>query len=226
MSMPVLALPPPLRNGDRLTREEFLRRWEAMPEVKHAELIGGIVRMASPVSAFHKDFQFSMNVWLGSYIPATPGCGGGANGTWLMAPNEVPQPDLDFRILPEYGGQSRVEGAYAAGAPDLVIEVSQTTSVKDAGAKLRLYESCGVREYLIVRPERRQAAWRELFEGKYREIAPDKDGVLRSRVFPGLWLDTEALWDSDFARLQATVQRGLATAGHREFVERLQRAKR
>ena len=47
-SAPVLL--PPLREGDRLTREEFLRRWEAMPDLKWAELIDGIVYM--PISCF------------------------------------------------------------------------------------------------------------------------------------------------------------------------------
>jgi hypothetical protein len=37
------ASPPPLRDGDRLTSGEFLRRWEAMPDLKHAELIDGVV---------------------------------------------------------------------------------------------------------------------------------------------------------------------------------------
>ena len=44
---------PPLVEGQRLTREEFLRRWEAMPELKRAELIGGVVHMPSPLSAAH-----------------------------------------------------------------------------------------------------------------------------------------------------------------------------
>ena len=40
---------PPLRNGDHLTREEFERRYSAMPELKRAELIEGVVYMPSPV---------------------------------------------------------------------------------------------------------------------------------------------------------------------------------
>jgi hypothetical protein len=41
---------PPLQNGDHLTRDEFMRRYEAMPELKKAELIEGVVFMGSPVS--------------------------------------------------------------------------------------------------------------------------------------------------------------------------------
>ena len=40
---------PPLENGDRLTRDEFERRYDAMPHVKKAELIEGEVYMPSPV---------------------------------------------------------------------------------------------------------------------------------------------------------------------------------
>ena len=47
MAAPVLL--PPLHDGDRLTSDEFIRRWEAMPDLKHAELIDGIVQMPSPV---------------------------------------------------------------------------------------------------------------------------------------------------------------------------------
>ena len=40
---------PPLENGDRLTRDEFERRYEAMPHLKKAELIEGVVYVPSPV---------------------------------------------------------------------------------------------------------------------------------------------------------------------------------
>lgn len=40
---------PPLENGDRLSRTEFERRYMAMPKLKKAELIEGIVYMASPL---------------------------------------------------------------------------------------------------------------------------------------------------------------------------------
>lgn len=219
MSAPVLL--PPLRDGDRLTREEFLRRWEAMPDLKQAELIDGIVYMPSPISKIHRNFQFRLSFWLGTYIAATPGCDGGGTGTWLMSKESAPQPDIDLCILPEYGGQSRVEGDYPAGAPELVVEVSHTTSARDSGVKLRLYERSGVREYIIVKPAKRQIVWRELVDGKYREIEPGADGLLRSCVFPGLWLDPQALWDGGLDALSGVVQRGTATPEHAEFVRKL-----
>ena len=208
MAAPVLL--PPLRDGDHLTRDEFMRRWEAMPNLKWAELIDGVVHMPSPISKIHGDFHIRMSGWLVFYVTARPQCQLLSAGTWLMSPNSAPQPDLALCLRPEHGGQSRDEGAYAAGAPELIVEVSHTTSTKDTGVKLRLYERSGVREYLIVRPSKRQLTWLELVDGKYQEIAPDEDGLLRSLVFPGLWLDPMALWNCDFPGLAAAVQRGVA----------------
>ena len=224
MAAPVL--PPRLRDGDRLTRDEFLSRWEGMPDLKFAELIDGIVYMASPVSNTHCDYHFRLSYWLGSYIAATPGCKAGIAGTWLMSEDSAPQPDLALEIDPKFGGQSRIEGDYSAGAPELIVEVSHTTSPKDMGAKLRLYERSGVLEYVTVRPRQQQVVWRELIGARYRENDPDEDGGLRSRIFPGLWLDAAALWACDLPALAATVQQGIATSEHAEFVEQLARSKR
>jgi Uma2 family endonuclease len=224
MAAPVF--PPLLRDGDRLTRDEFMRRWEQMPDLHFAELIDGIVYMPSPVSRVHGVFHSRSNYWLVSYIAATPGCEAADAVTWLMSEDSAPQPDLSLRIESAFGGQSRIEGEYPAGAPELVVEISYTTSAKDMGAKLRLYERSGVLEYVTLRPRKQQIIWRELIEGKYREIAPDEDGLLRSRIFPGLWLNPAALWAGDVQALAATLQQGIATSEHGEFVERLARAKR
>ena len=208
MAAPVLL--PPLRDGDYLTRDEFMRRWEAMPDLKWAELIDGVVYMPSPISMIHCDYHMRMSGWLSCYATVTPECLPLSAGTWLMSRDSAPQPDLAMCILPEHGGQSGEEGAYCAGAPELIVEISHTTSVKDTGVKLRLYERSGVQEYLMVRPTKKQATWLELVDGKYQEIAPDEDGLLRSRVFPGLWLDPMSLWNRDLPGLAAAVRRGVA----------------
>ena len=224
MAAPVF--PPLLRDGDRLTRDEFMRRWEQMPDLKWAELIDGIVYMPSPVSDIHGDFQIRLGYWLVSYTAATAGCAARDAGTWLMSEDSAPQPDLSLRIDAKFGGQSRLDGDYPAGAPELVVEISHTTSAKDMGAKLRLYERSGVLEYVTIRPRKQQIIWRELIKGRYREIAPDKDGLLRSRIFPGLWLNPVAVWAGDVQALAATLQQGIATSEHAEFVAQLARAKR
>jgi Uma2 family endonuclease len=221
--MPIAAhtLPPPLRNGDSLTSDEFLRRWEAMPELKHAELIDGIVYMPSPVSIEHADYHLPLSGWLANYVAATPGCRAGADGTWLMGERNVPQPDIALRILPDYGGQSRVEGKYPAGAPELIVEVAASSRARDLGIKLKLYERMGVREYLIALPGESRLIWYEWSAGGYRRLEPGADGIFRSVCFPGLWLSPDALWRLDLQQLFAVLREGIATPEHAAFVERL-----
>src|ERR1700676_895937 len=91
---------PKLVAGTKLTADEFLRRWDAMPHVRHAELIEGIVYMPSPLSWEHGQFDRRLGWWLGCYLVRTPGCDAAHNATWLMG-EDVPQPDLSLLILPE-----------------------------------------------------------------------------------------------------------------------------
>ena len=218
MSTAVPVMLPPLRDGDRLTREEFLHRWEAMPDLKHAELIGGIVYMASPTLSTHDRFHSLMHAWLYDYARATPGCAAGLEGTWLMAADAAPQPDTTLRILPEYGGQSRVVNDYLTGAPELAVEISHSSSSRDLGVKADLYRRGGVREYLVLLTQGPEVIWREAVGQRYRKLTPASSGVLRSRVFPGLWLDADALRQWDESRVFATLSEGLASAEHSEFV--------
>jgi Uma2 family endonuclease len=225
MSLAAIPLRPPLREGDRLTSTEFLRRWDAMPELKHAELIDGVVFMPSPVSLGHGDQHVDLSYWLRLYTEQTPGCRAGGDSTWIMGPKDVPQPDIALRILPEYGGQSTVKGKYAGGAPELIVEVTGSTSSRDLGVKLDLYRRAGVREYITILLPASQVIWRQLVRGRYKEIAPDEDGLLRSRVFPGLWLDPAAVWDSKRS-LRTAIEQGTRSPEHAAFVRRLVARKR
>jgi Uma2 family endonuclease len=225
MSVAAIPLLPPLRGGDRLTSAEFIRRWEAMPELKHAELIDGIVFMSSPVSTTHGDQHVSLSGWLWLYAEHTPGCRGGGESTWIMGPKDVQQPDIALRILPEYGGQSTLAGKYLGGAPELIVEVSGSSTSRDLGLKLDLYRRVGVRENLTILVNPQQVIWRQLVRERYKEIAPDEDGLLRSRLFPGLWLDPAAVWDRERS-LRTAVELGTLSPEHTAFVRRLAARKR
>ncbi len=218
MSSLAIALPPTLHEGDRLDSAEFLHRWEAMPDLKHAELIDGVVFMSSPVSLDHGDTHHDISTWVGVYRSRTPGCKSGVDSTWVMGPKDIPQPDVNLRILSARGGQSGETGKYGAGAPELIVEVSGSSLSRDLGIKLELYRRVGVREYLTVQLNPRKIVWREFADSSYRDIQPDADAILRSLVFPGLWLDPEALWNG--APLPA-LERGLASPEHAAFVQRL-----
>jgi Uma2 family endonuclease len=221
MSISAPVSPPPLRDGDRLTADEFLRRWEAMSGLQHAELIDGIVYMPSPVSSKHGVFHLSLSGWLDNYIAYTPGCSGDVEATWQMGERDVPQPDLALWILPDHGGQSRVAGEYSAGAPELIVEVAASSRARDLGAKLRLYERMSVREYLIAVVSQRNFIWYQSTANGFQPLVPDFDGIFRSRCFPGLWLDPAAFWQLDRARVRTVLQQGLVSTEHAAFVTRL-----
>jgi len=214
----------PLVSGARLSREEFLRRWEALPEVKFAELLEGVVYMPSPLSVSHGDLDSVVNFWLCYYSAFTPGCRVSSNATWLML-EDAPQPDCCLRILPEYGGQSSVKRKLGGGAPELAVEVALSSAARDLGPKLRLYRAAGVQEYITVLLEESQVLWRKLVSGAYSLLAPGADGLVRSSVFPGLWLDPAALLGGDEPRLLEVVRQGLDSAEHQQFVEALQQRK-
>lgn len=226
MSLAAAVLPPILREGDRLTNKEFLLRWEAMPDLKHAELIDGIVHMPSPVSVGHGDYYVMFASWVATYARATRGCRAGGDTTWLMSEGQVPQPDIALRILPEFGGRSTLQGPYAAGSPELIIEAATSSRTKDLGPKLALYQRCGVPEYITFTTRDKTVIWRELVEGRDIPMTPDARGIIKSRTFPGLWLDTQAAARLDDATVHTTLRRGLRTAAHRKFVERLASAAR
>jgi Uma2 family endonuclease len=212
---------PPLVPGDFLTREEFLRRWEAMPHIKFAELIRGVVYMPSPLSWEHGDTDQNVATWLGVYKAATPGCGGAVNATWLMSEDDAPQPDNSLRIRPEHGGQSRMEGKYAAGAPEFLAEVCVSSTSYDLHQKLEVYQEAGVQEYLAVLVREREVRWHRLVSGRFEVVLVSADGVYRSAAFPGLWLDAGALLRGDLARVLAVLHEGLDSPEHKQFVDQL-----
>ncbi len=111
---------PPLEFGDKLTREEFMRRWEANPEIKHAELIGGRVCMPHLVTAEHVKMHADVSAWIEEYSAATPGTRGSSRATTFVLSDTL-QPDMLLRVQAEYGGMTWDEGEYLAGAPELVL---------------------------------------------------------------------------------------------------------
>jgi Uma2 family endonuclease len=215
---------PPLENGDHLDQRTFHARYEVMPEDCRAELIGGIVYMASPQKAPHSKAQRLTARWLDEYAEATPGTEALINNTQILAPDSEPEPDGCLFISPECGGQVYVDdNEYFNGAPELVVEVSSATESIDLNRKKRDYEKAGVREYVVLALRTQQVFWFVRQRGKYKEVPLPADGVFRSRMFPGLWLDAEAMLGNDRQRVLAALRRGLATPEHAAFVAKLQR---
>lgn len=217
---------PPLQPGDHLTVPEFERRYRAMPELKTAELIEGVVFMPSPVTDIdHGVPHFDLNGILFLYRVVTPGVRGGDNST-LRLPLEasMPQPDGYLRILPEYGGRALIgPDGFVLGAPDLIAEIAASSASYDLHEKLRAYQRNGVREYIVWRTQDRAIDWFGLRAGTFRRLARGRKGVVRSKVFPGLWLDVPALVADDIARAYQVAQEGVTSAAHAAFVARLQK---
>jgi Uma2 family endonuclease len=214
---------PPLETGDRLSRAEFERRYEAMPDLKKAELIEGVVYVPSPVRMHHHaEPHFDLISWLGHYEWATPGVIGADNASTRLDLENEPQPDAVLLIDPARGGQARVSADdYLEDAPELVAEVASSSVSYDLNAKFAVYRRNGVREYLVWRVWDRQVDWFVLRGRNYVRLRLDKTGLYRSKVFPGLWLDPAALVRGDTEALRAALQRGLASPEHAAFVARL-----
>lgn len=211
---------PPLRNGDRLSQPEFHRRYEAHPDNTKFELIDGVVYMASPMTLDHSEGDWELSTILGLYKGSTPGVGGGPNATVILGESGEPQPDHHLRILPEYGGRTSKQGKYLAGGPELIAEVAFSSVSIDLHKKKSDYRRAGVCEYLVVCLEDEVVRWFDLTQD--RELTIDPDGILRSWMFPGLWIDTAALFLSDTNRLVEVLRQGLATPEHADFVASLQ----
>jgi Uma2 family endonuclease len=216
---------PPLQNGDRLTAEEFERRYDAVPDLKKAELINGVVYLAPPVSLEdHGGPHFDVIGWLAVYRMATPGIRGADNASLRLPLNNRPQPDACLIIESAYGGQVQIVDGYLVGAPELIVEVAATNANYDLNDKLDLYRKYGVREYVVWRVFDKEIDWFVLRAGQYERLAPAPDGISRSEVLPGLWLDATALIAGDMRRVLQAVQQGASSPEHAAFVARLRQA--
>jgi Putative restriction endonuclease len=226
MSMSI-ATPTPRRattglvEGDHLDQPEFHARYETMPPGVKAELIDGVVYMPSPVSGGHGDSQSHVIVWLGFYAVETPGVQTSGELTVILGRRSEPQPDAVLRIRPECGGRSTINEGYLRGAPELIVEVARSSRFVDLGPKLADYARAGVPEYVVVALEPDEIHWFQRNAETLAAVEPGPDGVYRSVVFPGLWLDPHALLSGDLRRLRQVVDQGVATPEHTEFVARL-----
>jgi hypothetical protein len=214
---------PPLVNGEHLTRDEFEHRYDAMPDLKKAELIEGVVHMPSPVRhGQHSSPHSTVVGWLWVYRAGTPGVDSGDNGSLRLDLSNMPQPDGYLIVRPEHGGQVRIsEDDYIEGGPELVAEVSASSAGYDLGGKQGAYLRNSVLEYIVWRVLDRAVDWFIRRDDRYELLERGADGILRSAAFPGLWLDPAALVRGDLATVLAVVQQGLASPEHAAFVARL-----
>jgi hypothetical protein len=238
---------PPLVEGQRLDQRTFHARYEAMPPGTRAELINGVVYihkyvhgigkvwasrgrlphipvcevLFSPVGPLHGRAHLVTAGWINCYLENTPGVDGLDNASTALGTKSEPQPDAMLRIPWECGGRTRDDAGIIEGVPELLAEVSHTTRYIDLGPKLEDYERVGVREYVVRTVEPDAVYWFVLRDGRIMQLQPGPDGIYRSEVFPGLWLDPQALIRGDRRRLREVIEFGCATPEHAAFVARL-----
>ena len=137
---------PPLEGGDRLTRAEFERRYEAMPHIKKAELIEGVVFMPSPVhySSHSKPHAYIIG-WLAFYCSSTPNVDLGDNATVRLDMDNEVQPDALLRLDAAQGGTSHLsDDDYLEGPPELIVEIAASSASYDLHDKLNVYRRNGL----------------------------------------------------------------------------------
>ncbi|MBD6617822.1 Uma2 family endonuclease [Komarekiella sp. 'clone 1'] len=215
---------PRLENGDKLTRYEFERRYNAMPNLKKAELIEGIVYIMPAALRFRSHGQPHgwILTWLGTYEAATPGVALGVEPTVRLDLDNEPQPDAVLLIAPEAGGQAKLsDDDYIEGAPELVVEIAASSAAIDLHAKKQAYRRNGVKEYIVWQVLDQKLTWYYLEQGDYLELATDSNGIGRSLVFPGLWLGVTELLAGNMQSVLTILQAGLQSSEHTAFVQKL-----
>jgi Uma2 family endonuclease len=215
---------PPLENGDRLSRAEFERRYAAASHIPKAELIEGVVYLAAALRfRSHAQPHANLIIWLGNYKVATPGIALADNATVRLDRDNEPQPDVALFIEPMAGGQVKIsDDDYIEGAPELIAEVAASTAAYDLGDKKVAYRRNGVQEYLVWQMFENKLDWFVLENDEYVNLLPDADRIIRSRIFPGLWLAVDELLNGNMRQVMTILQNGLDSLEHQEFVQQLE----
>ena len=212
---------PTLEPGDHLDQKTFHELYEQTPQDVKAELIEGVVYMPSPLRVQHGDVHGDVMCWLKLYGAQTPAVRAVDNATTILGEFSEPQPDGSLLIRPEHGGQTRIDDkGYLVGAPELIGEVSLSSVAIDLHAKRRDYERAGVREYVVFILREYKVVWFVRGTSGFVPLDPGADGIFRSPLFGGLWLDADAVLRGETAQVQRVLHQGLASPEHAQFLQR------
>jgi Uma2 family endonuclease len=208
-----------MHNGDKMSQPEFSKIYSKISEPYKAELIAGIVYEPPPPTLSHAVSDLDLAALLKHYQAYTPGTQSGHDCSVILSSDDQVQPDSFLRILPELGGQSFNWRRRIKGAPELVAEVSFSSRSIDLHTKKERYAKFGVREYIVLCVEPSLFHWFNLASGEMLPI--DENGVIRSEIFPGLWLDAHSLSDGDTRTALETLSLGLQSPQHKTFADLL-----
>lgn len=213
---------PLLYDGLRLDRVTFHRLYEASPELKRVQLIEGIVHMPSPMRFVqHANPQTCINGWLFCYVTQTPGVNTGGSATLKIDDENEFEPD--GMLFYDNGQLIIADDGYLEGVPELAVEVTASTFTIDSKEKFRVYEKHGVKEYLLWNTEAGTITWYARHKDKFVPMKSNRAGILKSKIFPGLWLEVAAMREGDMTQVMKTLYEGLASAPHRQYVKRFKK---
>ena len=212
--------------GDRLSRAEFVSAGQSDPDrYQFAERIDGrlVMNAASVRREGHGRPNSRIVGLLVAYEVETPGVEVGDNSTAQIDDDHDPQPDAYLLVLPEYGGQVEfTESDFIRNAPEMIVEIAGHSLATDLGRKKAIYEADGCREYLVWATDERRFYCFRNGTGGFEEVSGGThDGVFRSVVFPGLWIDMKALLADDLRAAMTTLRRGLESTEHAAFASEL-----
>jgi Uma2 family endonuclease len=179
---------------ERMTAEEFFR---GAPEDRKAELIDGVMIMPSPPFDPHERLQNFLLTLLRVYVEELElGEVRGSRTPVELGIDQVPEPDVLFVAKQR---AHIIQNKGILGAPDLVIEIlSAGTAHRDRGRKFRAYERAGVGELWLIDPYGPTGTkFYHLRNGRFSLVRPDKNGILRSAVVSGFWINVNWLWPDE-----------------------------
>ena len=192
-----------LEAGDVMTRPEFHRRYALHPEIRSAELIEGVVYVEGRVSARdHGEQHAAMVGWLGGYSATHTVANAASRATVILDQANEVQPDVV--LIRDAGGSSGVSAdGYIEGPPELIVEISASSTSQDLHQKKNAYRRNGVQEYIVWRVLDGAIDWFALQDGQYVALSPNASGVIESAAFPGLRLDVAAMLAGDISKVVA-----------------------
>jgi Uma2 family endonuclease len=176
-------------DSDLVTVEEFFC---LVPEGQKADLIDGVIYMASPDTRRSDRVGGLIKFLLQGYAEAK-GLGEvyGSRFAFELTEFRAPEPDVAFVRTERL---TLVSERRMVGGPDIAVEiVSRDSRQRDYGEKKQLYADAGVAEYWIIDPLQQRCEFHRLHEGRYELVPLEHNRIFRSVVLERFWLDVEWL---------------------------------
>jgi Uma2 family endonuclease len=176
-----------------------------VPDGQKADLIDGVIYMASPDSMRNDQLGGFIRFLLQGYTRIKRlGRVFGSRFAFEVSDLRAPEPDVAFVSTERL---HLLRNNKMIGGPDVAVEiVSPASRQRDYFEKKLLYEAAGVSEYWIIDPLQSRAEFHRLEEGAYQLVTLRENRIFRSQAIEGLWLDLEWLFAEDlpdeFEKLQ------------------------